>query len=223
MSASKRITAHLGKNKVRFEVVEHRKVFTAYDLAQTLGTKLDDIAKTLLVHVELPELKKKEKKHFVLVVPASYNIDLAKVKKLLKASKVDFTPEKAMAKLKIKPGALSPFGSLRGFGVVVDKALLKTKDVLVGAESFTESLRMKAMDLVAIEGTVVGTIGKKNRLKLQKKASPKKKPKKGRGPKKSAKKPSKKSVGKGVSKRTAARKPAGKAAPKRKKAAGKRA
>ncbi|MFC1703044.1 aminoacyl-tRNA deacylase, partial [Patescibacteria group bacterium] len=184
MSASKKITGHLGKNKVKFELVEHKKVYTAYDLAQTLGHKLDGIAKTLLVHADIPEVQKKGKLHYVIVVPASYNIDLTKVKKLLKAKKVDFVKEKAIAKLGVKPGAISPFGSARGFGVVMDKALLKTKDILVGAESFTESVRMKVKDLVAIEAPIVGVIGKKNKLKLQKKAAPKKKSKKGKGPKK---------------------------------------
>ena len=167
MSASKKITLHLGKNKVKFEIVKHKKVYTAYDLAQTLGTKLDNIAKTLLVHAEIPVLKKKEKRNYVIVVPASYYVDLKKVKKALKAAKVQLAPEKAMAKLGIKPGALSPFGSLRGFGVVVDKGLIKVKDAIIGAESFTESLRMKMKDLVAVESPTVATIGKRNKMKLQ--------------------------------------------------------
>lgn len=170
MSASKKIIAHLGKNKVKFVIVKHKKVYTAYDLAQTLGTKLENIAKTLLVHVELPVMKKKEKRYYVVVLPASYYVDFAKLKKSLKASKVKIAQEKAMKKLGIKPGALSPFGSMRKMGVVVDKALLKTKDAIVGAESFTESLRMKIKDLVAVEAPVVATVGKKNKMKLQKKA-----------------------------------------------------
>jgi len=83
-----------------------------------------------------------------------------------------------MAKLGIEPGALSPFGSLRGLGVVLDKALLKTKQAIVGAESFTDSLRLKVKDLVKMEAPVIGTIGKKSGLKLQKKAAPKKASKK---------------------------------------------
>lgn len=175
MSASKKITAHLGKNKIAFEVVKHRKVYTAYDLAQTLGEKLENIAKALLIQAEIPEIKKKGKHYFVVVLPASYNADMKKIKKLLKAKKVDFTPEKAMAKLKLKPGAISPLGSVRGLGVVVDKSLLKTQKALIGAESFTESLRIKVRDLVKLEEPIVGIIGKKNKLKLQNRKGGKKK------------------------------------------------
>ncbi len=58
---------------------------------------------------------------------------------------------------------------MRGLGVGVDKGLLKMKDVFVGAESFTESLRMKAKDLVKVEQPTLASIGKKSALKLQKK------------------------------------------------------
>lgn len=169
MSVNKKITLHLGKQNVKFEVVPHKKVFTAYDLAQTLGAKLEDIAKTLLVRVEFPAVQKKTPGYYVVVVPASYYVDLDKVKKALKAAKVKLAPENVMKKLGIEPGATSPFGSLRGVGVVVDKALLKTKEVIVGAESFTESLRLKVKDLVTMEKPTVATVGKKSKLKLQKK------------------------------------------------------
>lgn len=214
MSASKKITGHLGKNKVKFEIVTHKKVYTAYDLAQTLGHTLDGIAKTLLVHADIPEIRKKGKLHYVLVVPASYNIDLAKVKRLLKAKKVDFVKEKMIGKLGVKPGAISPFGSVRGFGVVMDKALLKTKEILVGAESFTESVRMKVKDFVAIEAPVVGVIGKRNKLKLQSKGrrgggDPKRKAKKGdrTAKKKVVRKPVKKKFSRKAGKRMATRTP----------------
>ncbi len=182
MALNKKITVHLGKKNVKFDVVEHKKVFTAYDLAQTLGEKLESIAKTLLVEAELPSVEKKGKNYFVVVVPASYRVELDKVKKALKARKVSLAPEKVMAKLGIEPGAMSPFGSLRGLGVVVDKALLKTKDAIVGAESFTESLRMKVKDLVKAENPVLGSVGKKADLKLQK--HPGKKAKAGKAAKK---------------------------------------
>jgi Ala-tRNA(Pro) deacylase len=193
MAIPKHLSVHLGKKDIKFDVVEHKKVFTAYDLAQTLGEKLENIAKTLLVEVDLPEVKKTGKSHFLVVVPASYYVDLEKVKKALKASKVKIAPEKVMAKLGIEPGALSPFGSLRGVGVVVDKALLDTKQAIVGAESFTESLRLKMKDLVKAEEAVVGILGKKNKMKLQVKGGkkPTRKVAKKKSPVKKSAKPAK--------------------------------
>jgi prolyl-tRNA editing enzyme YbaK/EbsC (Cys-tRNA(Pro) deacylase) len=194
MAVPKKLTLHLGKKDLKFEVVKHKKVFTAYDLAQTLGEQLDRIAKTLLIEVDLPELKKKGKSNYLVVVPASYYLDFQKLKKALKASKIGIASEKAMARLGIEPGALSPFGSLRGLGVVVDKALLKTKDAIVGAESFTESLRLKVKDLVKSENPLVAVIGKKNKMKLQAKPAKKKKAKKKPARKPARKKPVKKAA-----------------------------
>jgi prolyl-tRNA editing enzyme YbaK/EbsC (Cys-tRNA(Pro) deacylase) len=153
-------------------------VYTAYDLAQTAGEKLENVAKTLLVKVELPSLKKKDERYYTVVVPASYYIELGKLKKLLKAKKIELVLEKGMKKLGMEPGALSPFGSVRGFGVVIDKALLKSKHALVGAESFTEHLRMKVKDIVKAENPIIAAFGKKNTMKLQPKAKPKKKARK---------------------------------------------
>jgi len=173
MTASKKILLHLGKKNVKFEIVKHKKVYTAYDLAQTLGEKLDRIAKTLLVEVDLPELHKKGKNYFVAIVPASYYVDLGKLKKALKAKKIMLVPEKVMAKLGLQPGALTPFGSLRGLGVVIDKGLLKAEKVIVGAESFTESLRVRIKDLMKAESPLVGVFGKKSGVKLQKRSAAK--------------------------------------------------
>ncbi len=190
--ADRKIIKYLEKQGVQFELVPHKKVYTAYDLAQTAGAKLDEIAKTLLVKVELPELKKKGK-YFVVVVPASYNVDLTKVKKALKAKKVELATEKVFKKLGIEPGAVSPFGSQRDFGVLVDKGVLKAKQAVVGAESFVESIKMKVKDLVELEEAVVDCVSKKNTLKLQKKkATPKKSAKQRVAKKSTAKAPAKK-------------------------------
>jgi prolyl-tRNA editing enzyme YbaK/EbsC (Cys-tRNA(Pro) deacylase) len=196
--ASKKITLHLGKQKLAFEIVKHRKVYTAYDLAQTAGEKLENVAKTLLVKVQLPGLKKNEDRYYTVVVPASYYVELGKLKKLLKAKKIELVFEKGMKKLGIEPGALTPFGSLRGYATVVDKALLKSKTALMGAESFTEHLRMKVKDFVKSEHPILGAFGKKNTMKLQakpKKAAKKRPVKKGKkaGKKTSHKKAAKKS------------------------------
>ncbi len=189
--ASKKILKHLEKAGVKFELVPHRKVYTAYDLAQTAGMKLDEIAKTLLVKVELPQMKKKGQ-YYVVVMPASYSLDIKKLKKELKAKKAELAPERVMKKLGIEPGAVSPFGSVRDLGVIMDKSLAKMKQALVGAESFTESLRLKVKDLVAIEAPIVVSVGKRNTLKIQKKGTKPTSAKASVGKKKPVKKGSKK-------------------------------
>ncbi len=145
MPIPKKVTKFLDDNKAKYEIVEHRTVYTAYDLAQTLKAKLQEIAKTLLVKVD--------KEYYLVVVPAHYKLDLPKVKKLFKAKKVQIAKEGEMQKkFKVKPGAITSFGTIHKVGVVVDKALLKAQQVFFGAGSFTESVRMKAKDYLKLEG-----------------------------------------------------------------------
>ena len=165
MAISKRITNYLDKQKIKFEVVPHRTVYTAYDLAQTLGEKLDKIAKTLLIKVEFPAVQKKKPGYYVLVIPASYQADFQKIKKALKATKVQLAPEKVIKKLKLMPGAVVPFKAIHQLELLLDKSLVKMKDILIHAGSTTESLRMKVKDLHKLEKPQVGIFGKRFKKK----------------------------------------------------------
>jgi Ala-tRNA(Pro) deacylase len=145
MAIPAKVKNYLQKNKIKYEVLKHKTVFTAYDMAQTMKRKLSEIAKTLLVKVD--------KKYYIVVVPAHYNLDF---------KKVDIARESDMKnKFNTKPGAMTPFGTLHKVEVIADKALLKTKDAIFSAGSFTESLRMKVKDYLKAENAQTGNIGKK--------------------------------------------------------------
>lgn len=166
MSIPKEIRRYLDKKGVKYQIVPHKKVFTAYDLAQTLGEKLDKVAKTLLLSVELPEIRGRGK-YYVVAVPASYKVELERVRKSLKAARAELASEKIMKRLGIEPGALSPFAAMHNLELLLDKALLKSKEALVRAGSLTESIRLRTRDLHKIENAVVGLFGKKSGAKLQ--------------------------------------------------------
>ena len=77
MSIPAKIQKYITTQKLKAEVVPHRKVFTVYDLSQTLHIKLNTIAKTVLL--------KADKTFHLVVVPAHRRLDLVAIKKLLKA------------------------------------------------------------------------------------------------------------------------------------------
>ncbi|MDP3985219.1 MAG: YbaK/EbsC family protein [bacterium] len=165
MAIAKRLTNHLKKQKLTFDVVPHRTVYTAYDLAQTLGEKLDSIAKTLLVKVEFPKIQKKKPGYYVLAIPASYQADFGKVKKALSALKVELAPERVMKKLGVQPGAVVPFTSFHKIELLLDKSLAKLQKVIVRTGSYTDSLRIKVKDLHKLEQPKVGIFGKRFKKK----------------------------------------------------------
>ena len=84
------------------------------------------------------------------------------MKKLLKAKKVQLAKEGEMkSKFKVKPGAITPFGTIHKAEVLADKTLLKMRDAIFSAGSFTESLRMKVKDFLKVEDAQTGNLGKK--------------------------------------------------------------
>lgn len=155
MAIPKKIINYLEKNKIKFQKIAHKTVYTAYDLAQTLKEKLSRIAKTLVI--------KTDKGYALLVLPASRLADLKKLKKFLKAKKIEIAREEVMKKFfKIKPGTITPFATLhKKVPLFIDKALLKTKEILVSAGSYTDSLRIKVKDLLKLEKPTKGDFTKK--------------------------------------------------------------
>ena len=79
MPVPKPLVKFLDKHGINYDVLEHKTVYTAYDLAQTLKKEVKDIAKTLAL--------KADKQYILIVLPASHKADLAKLKKLLKVKK----------------------------------------------------------------------------------------------------------------------------------------
>jgi Ala-tRNA(Pro) deacylase len=168
MSIPKQITNYLDKRGAKYGIVTHRKVYTAYDAAQTLKRKLDEIVKNLLVKTD---------KGFVLVLlPASKRLDLKGLKKLMNAKgkgvkTVEIPKEGAMVRLlKVKPGALSAFGRLHDLEVYMDKNLRKAKKAIFSSGSFTDSFEMAMKEFEKLEQPVVGAFSKAKKFKPVKKA-----------------------------------------------------
>lgn len=149
MKIPAKVTNYLNKHNVKYDVVKHKTVYTAYDLAQTLKRKLNEVVKTLVIKVD--------KGHALVILPASHQVDFKALKKAIGAKLVDIDKENVMAKLfKVKPGAVSPFhGPLHKLPVYVDKTVVKLQKAVVQAGSFENSLHLKTKDLLkALEGRV---------------------------------------------------------------------
>ena len=151
MALPRPLAQYLQKHKISHLAIPHRTVFTAYDLAQTLREKLDTIGKTLLV--------KANSDHILVVIPGHRRLDLGKLKKLLGAAKVVIAQEKEMvSKLKVKAGALTPFGGFHKLRVIIDTPLSKATSLVLGSGSFTDSIRMRARDFLRMESPTVGAV-----------------------------------------------------------------
>jgi len=90
--------------------------------------------------------------------------------------KISIPREQIMVKVfKVKPGAMTAFGGLHKVEVWADKSLLKTKDVILSAGSFTDSVRMKVKDFLQMEQAKLANFATRGGYKLQVKPAKKSK------------------------------------------------
>ncbi|MFH1326089.1 MAG: YbaK/EbsC family protein [Candidatus Falkowbacteria bacterium] len=165
----KKIIKYLEKAGVSHDVIEHKTVYTAYDAAMTMGKKIEEIAKSLVV--------KADKDYFLVLLPANKNLDLEKVKKNVSKLKqkdvkvVKIPGEKVMQDaLKIKNGTVSAFGNLYKLPVIIDKALAKTKKAVFSSGGVNHSIEMKVKDFLNLENASEGnfSVAKKSVKKIKK-------------------------------------------------------
>jgi len=185
MAIPKKVINFLEKSEVKYEIIEHRKVFTAYDKAATLKVPEKISVKTLAVRTSPPS------KEVVLVsIPADKNLDKDKLKKKINAlrkkegqkavKKVDFVNEKWVENnLKgIKLGAVPPFGNLWKLANFIEKSLLKNPKIIFNSGDNSFSIKISPKNFEKLMPDLVNdsfSQARKSKKKKTKKISKKKK------------------------------------------------
>ena len=153
---SNSITKLLDEAKVKYNILEHRVVFTAHDVSATTKKKLGEIAKVVLV--------KADNSFVLIVLPAGRYVDFNGIKKALKAKKVSMATEKDITKyLKTKVGLLHPFGSQYKLQTLLDKGMNKAKKIIASAGTYTHSVELTMKDFEKIVKPIKGVFSKKAR------------------------------------------------------------
>ena len=136
MKIPQKLSKFLSANKIKFEEIKHRQVFTGLDKAATLKVKPNLIAKTLVM--------KSGKDLAMAVLAANRNLNKNKFAKASKLKNPDFVSEKLMkTKFKgFKVGALPPFCQMFKISGFIDRGLLKEKLIFVSAGNHETSLKI---------------------------------------------------------------------------------
>ena len=149
---SKTIQKFLDTDKFKYEVLEHKTVYTAFDKAATLRAKPQEVGKTVVVSLD-------NKDYALGLIPSNKNVDKKKVlaafnKLRAKAKeknykKIDFATEKWL-KANIKGaslGATPPFGLLYKLPFFIDNALTKPSKIVINGGRYEFSIKVKPSDL----------------------------------------------------------------------------
>ena len=155
MPIPKKIINFLEKNKIKYEPIKHRTVYTAFDKAATLKVPQKIVGKTLVV--------KLDKNPAIVLIPANKNLDKEKLKKVAKVKGVDFIKEAWMKKnLKgVKVGAIPPFGNLWGLATFIDRSLINQSKIIVNGGDYNWSIKITPATLKKlIPDLLIGSFSK---------------------------------------------------------------
>ena len=148
MPLPKKIINFLEKNKVKYEQILHRTVFTAFDKAQTLKIKTNLVGKTLIL--------KTDKELVVCLISANRNLDKNKFKKLINGrrkkvgqkavKKIEFASERVIKnKFKgVKVGTIPPFGNLWQLPTFVDRSLTRQPKIIINGGNYNWSIKISS-------------------------------------------------------------------------------
>ena len=166
MTISAKLNKFLSQNKVKFEEIKHRQVFTGLDKAATLRVKPGLIAKTLVM--------RSGKDLAMAILAANRNLNKKKFAKASKLKNPDFVSE-ILIKNRIKGfkvGAIPPFGQLFKMPTFIDRGLLKEKMVFISAGNYENSLKLSSKVLEKL-GAVKADFSEIKKIAKQKKTKKK--------------------------------------------------
>jgi len=144
MSVPKKIINFLEKSKVKYEIIKHKIVYTAYDKTKTLRIPEKIVGKTLIL--------KTNRNLSIALIPANKNLNPQKIKKSAKIKKLDFVSERVIKnKFKgVRVGAVPPFGNLWSIPTFIDKSLIKQPKIIINSGDYNFSIKTSGVFLKKI-------------------------------------------------------------------------
>ncbi len=127
---------YLDKHNVKYIVVSHSPAYTAQGIAALAHIPGKELAKTVVV--------KLDGKLVMAVLPASFHVDLGRLKEATKAKAAELASEDEFKHRfpECETGAMPPFGNLYGIEVFADENLTNDKEIAFNAGSHRELIRL---------------------------------------------------------------------------------
>lgn len=138
----------LKAKQIRFELLQHKKTFTATDEAATLHVGEGDVLKTVVLDVGTG--------HVIAVTPASRKLDMALVREAVDDTHAHLAGERETQRdfPAFEVGSLPPLPSLTEVPVFIDPEVMQHESVIFAVDH-KESVRVKTQDLFGGEYVTV--------------------------------------------------------------------
>lgn len=169
MAIPQKIIDYLKEKKYKFEIIEHKTTYTAFDTARTTQKqekkiKPEEIAKALVV--------KTDKDYLLALVPANKRLDKKKLLKAVNVARkkskeklyksINLAKEAWMKKNILgRVGATPAFKKLLGLEIYVDAVLARQKSLYIGSGEYEYSIKVPVKQYMKNEEPVKGNFSAK--------------------------------------------------------------
>lgn len=145
-----RLQQYFTDQHVYFEVQEHRQVYTMQEVAAVLHERGEHVAKVFIASVD--------GKPVMLVLPAPAQVDLDRVRALLKAQEARRAREFEFAQLfaDCDVGAMPPFGHFYQVPVYIDRSLADEPYMVFQAGTHHTTMKIAMSDYQRLANPSVG-------------------------------------------------------------------
>ncbi len=132
--------AFLDEHHIQYVVISHSKAFTAQGIAAITHIPGQELAKTVIVKLDGALA--------MAVLPASYQVDLLALKKVIGVRDASLATEREFKQAfpDCETGAMPPFGNLYGIPVYVDETLTHDDEIAFNAGTHLQLFRMSFAD-----------------------------------------------------------------------------
>jgi len=139
----------LNKENVKFVSITHSVAYTAQEIAWITHTPGKELAKTVMIKID--DILA------MAVLPASYHVDLSRLKAAAGASAIAVATEREFRSQfpDCETGAMPPFGNLYKMTVYVDESLSADKEIAFNAGTHRELIRIAYDDFNRLVHPVV--------------------------------------------------------------------
>lgn len=141
---SQNLEKYLKRARVPYEIRKHPATMTAGELAQRENVDGHQVAKVVVV--------REKGRYFMLVIPASYFVDLEMAREITGHPRLHLATEPELHEIfpDCDVGAMPPLGNLYNLPVYLEKDLTEDGEIEFNGGSHEEAVRMKFNDYMNI-------------------------------------------------------------------------
>jgi Ala-tRNA(Pro) deacylase len=150
MSCQERLEEYLHSQHVPFQVQQHKRSYTAQEVAESEHIPGKMVAKMVMVFAD--------ESMVLLVLPASYVVDFSWAESALGAKRLRLASETEFAAAfpDCEIGTMPPFGNLYGLPVYVDSSLTEDETIIFPAGTHTETMSVRFADFQRVVRPTIG-------------------------------------------------------------------